>query len=100
MEQGRLADRVSSTPADESIIRLEQALVAASNAVRAGADGPGGPPPEHLIGALRCVRGLAEAERRRSGLLSGVWQELHGEQTQPTNSLGAAAHISGGFGAS
>lgn len=90
-EQGRLADRVAETIADESVIRLEQAVAAAASALEDASEGAGSSPPQHLVGSLRCVRGLAEAERRRSGLLTERWHQLQGEECQMTAPPAAVA---------
>lgn len=63
--QHALADRAAAMGgADPGAERLAAALAAASAAARAAVDGP-----EHIGLAMRCVCGLAEAERRRAGLL-------------------------------
>merc|ERR1712061_432257 len=36
-------------------------------------------PPEQLVGAMRCVQGLADVERRRCMLLTKQWRVLQGD---------------------
>lgn len=80
--QNAIADRAAMLGPDPGSSRLDQALSAASAAAGAAsgshAAGARGPPPEYLIQAVRCICGLAEAERRRGGLLVERWRELQG----------------------
>lgn len=80
--QTALADRAAMLGPDPGAARLDQALSAASAAAgaAAGSHAPGarGSPPEYLVAAVRCICGLAEAERRRGGLLVDRWRDLQG----------------------
>lgn len=79
--QQALADRVAILGADPGAARLDQALSAASAAAGAatGSHAIGcKKPPDYLLQAVKMLCGLAEAERRRGGLLTEKWRELHG----------------------
>lgn len=80
MSQLRAADAVAEAHDDSDCAALSQSLAAAAAAVADAAAGPGRPtapkgksPPESLGNLLRCVQGLAEAERRRRGVLLASW---------------------------
>lgn len=85
--QNALADRAATLGPDSGRERLDQALAAASSAVAAAGGGPAcregqsNAAPEYLLETVRCVCGLAEAERRRGGLLMERWRELHGHDS-------------------
>merc|ERR1712232_833524 len=91
--QNALADRAAMLGPDPSSSRLDQALSAASaaaGAARGSHTGARRPPPEYLIQAVRCVCGLAEAERRRGGLLVERWRELQGNAPWQVSEGGAS----------
>mmetsp|Transcript_129505 Transcript_129505/g.242257 ORF Transcript_129505/g.242257 Transcript_129505/m.242257 type:complete len:391 (-) Transcript_129505:31-1203(-) len=101
--QNALADRAATFGPDVSRERLDQALAAASAAAAAAGgpasrEGQSSATPEFLMEAVRCVCGLAEAERRRGGLLVERWRELHGNDScRVAEGLGSIAPADRGF---
>jgi len=79
--QNGIADDASSPAApDHGSARVDQALRAAAAAVQQAVDTAGAQsPPSSLVGAVRCVLGLAEAERRRRALVVEAWQKSQGD---------------------
>eukprot|EP00929_Paragymnodinium_shiwhaense_P007204 TRINITY_DN11113_c0_g1_i4.p1 TRINITY_DN11113_c0_g1~~TRINITY_DN11113_c0_g1_i4.p1 ORF type:complete len:465 (+),score=73.40 TRINITY_DN11113_c0_g1_i4:68-1462(+) len=79
--QNASADRATATVPDTGAQRLDQCLAAAAQAVEQALATPGderSSPPAALVNALRCVGGLAQAEKRRRGLLVEQWRCLQG----------------------
>lgn len=72
--QHTAAERAWAASVGGDADRLDQSLAAAEASLRE-ADGAA-TAPDHLIGALSCVQSLAEAERRRQGLLTEGWLQL------------------------
>jgi len=79
--QNAIADRAAAAGADPGAAQLDHALAAAADAVRS-AEGNGPTTPESLSNTARCLHRLAEAERRRRGLLVERWRELQGDRSE------------------
>lgn len=79
--QNAIADRAAAAAADPGASQLDRALAAAADAVRS-AEGSGPAAPEALSSTVRCLHRLAEAERRRRGLLVERWRELQGDRSE------------------
>lgn len=79
--QNAIADRAAVLGADPGAAQLDRTLAAAADAVRS-AEGSGAAAPEALSSTVRCLHRLAEAERRRRGLLVERWRELQGDRSE------------------
>jgi len=77
--QNALADRAVPASPDHGWERIDRALSAAEAGACQTDSTRDVSAPEYLAGAVRCLRGLAEGERRRGALLAERWRELQGD---------------------
>lgn len=77
--QGMRTNSTLAMSTDHRFGKLDMALETAFASLQDAVDGAKALPPKQLVGAIRCVQGLADVERRRCMLLTKQWRVLQGD---------------------